>query len=744
MPVTLALEAIERRGVLISGLLRLLEPRPGRLAFASRLALICALTTLIVEIYQTPDAALTTYIVFFLNKPDRVESVILDVVFTILITLLVGLVILLAKLFLDDPLWRVAVTSAFSVGFLFVAFASKLRPFGGIITLIVGYALDVLGTLHSGELATRATLYVWLFIAIPAGVSVAVNLVLGPPPRGLAEQAIAARLRIAASLLRKPDQPTRSAFVACLREGTGEIQAWLKLAGIEKTSPPQDLAALRQAAQSTAAILSWVDVVSRDAARLIPGPLLERLAQTLEDMAAVVLKGAYPIEIAFAPDNAIAAACLPPHSVRLWADMCDLLARFSEPPQSDSPPTLLPTAAPARTPMQAPLRATAPRPTQSVPQARPSPKPASSPQPPTAAKSGGFFLPDAFTNPEYIRYALKTTAAAMFCYVLYSLLDWPSIHTCFITCYIVSLGTTAETVEKLTLRIAGCIIGGAAGIAAIVYVLPHMTAIQDLLGVVFLGALASAWVAAGSPRISYAGFQMAFAFFLCVIQGPSPEFDLTIARDRVIGILLGNVVVYLLFTRLWPVNVAKGIDPGIVAILRQLSSMAVAPTPATRRSLAAQAQGTLGTLEQSLDLARYEPPAIRPPESWLRARRATTGEIGALQGPLLASAGRESSFDADVARRLHEVAENLQAQHRATTLPGKMPACEQDAAATGDHAEPRYVGNTPPTSCDQDPLSGMILSHLQRLEAVWGLTRGSTPIPEPASARERSASHGAI
>ena len=56
-------------------------------------------------------------------------------------------------------------------------------------------------------------------------------------------------------------------------------------------------------------------------------------------------------------------------------------------------------------------------------------------------------LPDAFTNPAHVQYALKTTGAAMFCYVVYLLLDWPGIHTCLITCYIVSLGSTAETVE---------------------------------------------------------------------------------------------------------------------------------------------------------------------------------------------------------------------------------------------------------------------------------------------------------
>src|SRR6516162_7058666 len=136
--------------------------------------------------------------------------------------------------------------------------------------------------------------------------------------------------------------------------------------------------------------------------------------------------------------------------------------------------------------------------------------------------------------------------------MLYSLLDWPGIHTSFLTCYIVSLGTTAETVEKLTLRILGCLAGAAAGIGAIVYVTPQVTSIGALMAIVFLGAFASGWIAAGSPRISYAGFQIAFAFFLCVIQGSGPSFDMTIARDRVIGILLGNVVVFVVFTNIWP------------------------------------------------------------------------------------------------------------------------------------------------------------------------------------------------
>ena len=60
---------------------RLMAPRPARLELATRLAVICALTVLIVEIYQTPDAALTVYVAFFFNRGDRAVSLTLQLPF---------------------------------------------------------------------------------------------------------------------------------------------------------------------------------------------------------------------------------------------------------------------------------------------------------------------------------------------------------------------------------------------------------------------------------------------------------------------------------------------------------------------------------------------------------------------------------------------------------------------------------------------------------------------------------------
>src|SRR5438552_364299 len=148
----MAMHAPKSRDGRLAELLRLLMPFPGRLEFAVRLALICALTTLVVEIYQTPEPALTVYLVFFLDKPDRGTSLILSLAMLTLFSLIVTSVILVAIIVIDQPVWRVATIAAISLGLLFLASASKLRPIGGTVALIVAFALDQLGRVHGGEI----------------------------------------------------------------------------------------------------------------------------------------------------------------------------------------------------------------------------------------------------------------------------------------------------------------------------------------------------------------------------------------------------------------------------------------------------------------------------------------------------------------------------------------------------------------------------------------------------------------
>ena len=167
-------------------------------------------------------------------------------------------------------------------------------------------------------------------------------------------------------------------------------------------------------------------------------------------------------------------------------------------------------------------------------------------------KPKSLFVSDAFTNPAHAHFALKVTFAAMFCYIFYSAIDWSGIHTALITCTFIALESTEATLYKGTLRIVGCLIGGALALFTIVFLMPHMDTIASLVVVVACASAIAGWVAAGTELISYAGLQIAFAFFYSVFQGYAPDTDLDNVRNRVVGILLGLIVTGLVFQYIWP------------------------------------------------------------------------------------------------------------------------------------------------------------------------------------------------
>ncbi len=668
--------AAELRRPGLADLRRLLAPFPGRAATASRVALICALTTLVTMAYGTPEAALSAYVVFFLIRADRVTSMVLSTVMLLLITVVITIVLGVALVVLDEPAWRVAGIAVLSAGLLFVTSASKLRPVGAILAMLIGYTLDKLGSVPFGEAATRALLYAWLMVAIPVAVAIVVNLACAPSPRTLMGREIAKRLRLAARALREPEA-TRDAIDAGVRFGDAQLGTWLKLSVLEGSTQRQDAPAFKQAMSSTLAILGVASLVSREPAARPPAAFIEPLAGTLDEMAAMLEAGGYPVEVTLA---------LPPRDglpplARLAVDkLDDALTGFAT-PTAEAPP-------------------------------------------PVEKKRGGFFLPDAFSNPDHIRYALKTTVAAMICYLTYSQLDWSGIHTCFITVYVVSLGTTAETVEKLTLRIAGCLVGAALGTAALVFVMPGLNSIAQLLLVVLIGSWLSAWVAFGSPRIAYAGFQIAFAFFLCVIQGAAPAFDLTIARDRTIGILLGNVVVYLIFTRVWPVSVSGRVDATLAALREQWARLTALTHVATRRSQAAAALATGEALRQDIALMHYEPSWVRPSPEWIGARRATLAQFEALEGPMLLLAERHPG-DPTIGGWLQRLAED---GTRAAAASGAPVA---SASATGLDAT---ADDMPARTAEPGAVVMPAADAVTPLDGDTDDRRSASAIPKPADA----------
>jgi len=161
----------------------------------------------------------------------------------------------------------------------------------------------------------------------------------------------------------------------------------------------------------------------------------------------------------------------------------------------------------------------------------------------------------------------------MVCYFVMNMTDWPGIHTCVITAFFVALGTVGDTVHKATLRFVGCLIGAGLGLGAILLLMPLMTDLGDLLLLLAPVTLLAAWVGYGSERISYAGWQIGLAFYLVVLQGYGPTISMYTARDRTIGILFGNLVIFAIFTTIWPVSVANVVRTNLARALEQLATL---------------------------------------------------------------------------------------------------------------------------------------------------------------------------
>jgi multidrug resistance protein MdtO len=182
-------------------------------------------------------------------------------------------------------------------------------------------------------------------------------------------------------------------------------------------------------------------------------------------------------------------------------------------------------------------------------------------------------VPDALSNPAHWQFALKTTIAIMIVYSVYTLLDWPGLLTSIVTVFFVALGSVGETVHKLTLRISGAIVGGLIAGLSIVFVLPHFTDIGQLCLLTAVVALFAGWVTTSSERLSYAGMQIALAFFMGMLQTYSPATDLTVLRDRVVGILLGNVVMTLVFSVLWLESAITRLRSALADALRSIAAL---------------------------------------------------------------------------------------------------------------------------------------------------------------------------
>jgi multidrug resistance protein MdtO len=224
------------------------------------------------------------------------------------------------------------------------------------------------------------------------------------------------------------------------------------------------------------------------------------------------------------------------------------------------------------------------------------------------------FVPDALQNPEYTRFALAGCLAASICYVLYNALDWPDINTSVLTCIVTALSTIGTSLQAQFLRLAGFVVGGLIlGISAQILILP---AIDTIFGFALFFAATTAiaaWFATSSPRLSYFGVQMALAFYFVNLQGSQIQTDLTIARDKVIAVLLGILAMGFIFDRFGTKSDAEQLLKLLVRKIRMLAQLAICPVGRDRAiydsqfiRLRSQINDNFATLTSQMDTVQFE------------------------------------------------------------------------------------------------------------------------------------------
>jgi multidrug resistance protein MdtO len=189
------------------------------------------------------------------------------------------------------------------------------------------------------------------------------------------------------------------------------------------------------------------------------------------------------------------------------------------------------------------------------------------------------FAADAFTNPAHIYFGLKTALAATSCYIIYNAIGWPGLSTSVITVLVTALSTTAAMKQKQIFRLIGAFIGGLIGIFSVAFLFPHMDSITEFVLLNAAVTFLAVWWSR-SPHSGYVGYQIALAYYLVALQSFNAPVQLTPARDRVLGVALGLVVMWFVFDQMWPLRTTSAMSADLATMLRETAQLFRLPAAA--------------------------------------------------------------------------------------------------------------------------------------------------------------------
>jgi multidrug resistance protein MdtO len=517
-----ALAESQRSRSLLEVLALEMASREGRWAAVARIATGSTITVVMAMIFQIPQPTYMAYIGFLISKDEKGATITASLGGLAAATLAVLLVLGLELIDTAEPALRLPLMALATFAAMYTARTFALGPISFLAGFVIVLLQSLVDDVPRPEALTHATLWVWVVIFVPVAVTIIVNLLFG-------QGAVAFMYRSVRMVLREWETSFASNdYRNSLPEWRAQLLPLLEVAQRSSEKPARTgriTAPVIRALLDALVIFEVLPDALPDAVRQEFASRLRDCRQAIEsDAAAAALKFAAPSSQFAGAGNALTPAMIAARSA-----LSTLLSTIRQP---------------VRSPDKAAHHATR-----------------------------RLFVADAFSNPAHWQFALKTTIAVMASYAAYTLLNWPGMRTAIVTCFFVALSSLGETVHKLLLRLSGAVIGGLIAALCLVFVLPHLTDIGQLCLLIFAVSVAAAWVATSSELLSYAGMQIAFAFFLGVLQGYAPATDLTVLRDRVAGILLGNIVITIIFSSFWPQSARSAIRAALAEALRAIGEV---------------------------------------------------------------------------------------------------------------------------------------------------------------------------
>jgi multidrug resistance protein MdtO len=510
---------------------RELAPFPGRVNVMLRCLLTSAIVIVASMTLEVPELALSLLLVFYVTQSNVVVTRLIGVMFIVGSTLAIGTSIVLLKFTFDYPLLRIVIASVLFFGSVYLMRVLKIGVVFFIVAIVVIYVQSFVDQTDQADLLIRSVLWVWIAVNYAIALTLVVNTLLLP-----AEPQLQLKAEIHRQLAALDARLTQ------LIDGTHDIE-------------PITLTAVQQGALTLQKLLRFTTM--RDA------HYREHQAMQLACVATVsrLYRGASELPPTWPNPSAAQLAML-----RELRENCRTL---DEAVMSGAPYRYASTttpeernacdAIPAAAELQRALHAFSDLVASNAASGKP---PASEPM----------IVPDAWTNPVYLRFSLKTLLAVLVCYVFYNAVDWQGVHTVMLTCLIVALPSLGASTQRALLRIAGAGLGSALALFMVVFVVPHLDDVVGLLLMTLPVVALAAWIAAGSERIGYAGIQVIFTFALALLGEFGPSSNLTEIRDRMVGIMLGVGVATFVQMSFWREGESDMLRHKLAGMLRAIAA----------------------------------------------------------------------------------------------------------------------------------------------------------------------------